>query len=395
VSRLQYAEVVRRLMRDARTEPPPSLPGDRRRLEAAVAGALRARGRRRVAVRRGVGATFAVAAALALAWGGPSLWRRARPGTDDVAGTRAAHELKVLAADEGRGGDAIVGDHTHVPLRGGMKLDAGIRLVAPASGEVRVGTPAGTQLTLEPRADLTVTEASATQRFALHAGAVRARVERLFAGERFVIDTPDAEVEVHGTAFRVAVVEADPRCGAGTRTRVSVSEGIVTVRAGGAESRVTPGREWPTGCGESDAPASSIAAYVPRRPSASASGARREARHPSEAAPVAVEPPAPVAPTPAAKVIEASDLVAQNDLFEAAVRAKKQGQAAVAVRLFTKLVVEHPAGPLVESASVQRMRLLGTLDAAEAARAARDYLARFPGGFARADAEKLAARTEP
>jgi hypothetical protein len=393
VSRPHYAELVRRLVRAARPEAPPSLPGDRRRLEAAVEGALRARARR-VVVRRGVGATLAVAAALALVAGGPGLLRRLRPEAERIAGgTRASRELTVLAEGGGDRGDAFVGENHRVPLRGGMTLDAGIRLVAPPTGEVRVGSPEGTLLTLEPRADLAVTEASATRRFALHAGAVRARVERLFAGERFVIDTSDAEVEVHGTAFRVAVVDADSGCGGGTTTRVSVSEGIVTVRAGGIEAHVTPNHEWPDGC---DAP----------RPSAHAARhTGREAREPRHAAeaPVAVEAPSampspvPAAPPEviAASPLEASNLAAQNDLFEAAVRAKKEGQAAAAVRLFTRLVTEHPTGPLLESASVQRMRLLVGVDPAEASRAARDYLTRFPGGFARGDAEKLAAPSTP
>jgi hypothetical protein len=56
---------------------------------------------------------------------------------------------------------------------------------------------------------------------------------------------------------------------------------------------------------------------------------------------------------------------------------------------------EHPRGPLVESAAVQRMKALAAVDPAAGARAARDYLARFPGGFARPDAEKLAGRAGP
>ena len=43
----------------------------------------------------------------------------------------------------------------------------------------------------------------------------------------------------------------------------------------------------------------------------------------------------------------------------------------------------------------QRMKLLSATDAPEATDAASEYLARFPGGFARADARRLATPTKP
>jgi hypothetical protein len=42
-------------------------------------------------------------------------------------------------------------------------------------------------------------------------------------------------------AFRVALVLADRLCGGGTVTRVSVTEGIVSVQAQGALARLVPG----------------------------------------------------------------------------------------------------------------------------------------------------------
>jgi hypothetical protein len=107
-----------------------------------------------------------------------------------------------------------------------------------------------------------------------------------------------------------------------------------------------------------------------------------------------------------------SSLAGQNDLFSSALRAKRGGQARRAIELFERFVRSYPASSLVESALAQRMRLLaqpGTQARAQAraqdsiaARlsspdssaksAAADYLARFPDGFARAEARALLER---
>ncbi|HVZ72274.1 MAG TPA: FecR domain-containing protein [Polyangia bacterium] len=393
-ARPDFAEIARRLLRATRPAPPPRLPVDRRRLEAAVEGALHARRRRVAGKRRLARVTMAVAATFALGLGGATLWRAQQTRLAARGPAPAdARALTLLASEDGVA--ASRAGNEPVRLRGGMTLDAGVRLVAPPAGEVRVGSAEGTLLTLEPRADLTVAEAGATQRFALHAGAVRARVARLFAGERFVIDTSDAQVEVHGTAFRVAVVAADPRCGGGTTTRVSVTEGVVSVRAGGALARVPAGGAWPAGCAPEIATMPPVPAPVAPRERAPHRAPRAIEAPIVPAAPA--PPPVVAAPAPVAKIVAASDLAAQNDLFEAAVRAKKEGDAGLAARLFGRLAAEHPTGPLAESAAVQRLRLLREDDPAEASRAARDYLARFPGGFARAEAEALAtpAPTSP
>jgi hypothetical protein len=401
--RLDYADLVRRVVRRLRREPPPSLPSDRRRLVGAIEQALHARARRRLRLRRGAGLSFAAAAMIALAFGGARLWRGAARGGDvaTVASNRAVRALTVLGADDGQA--VAVGGDKRIPLRNGMAVGAGLQLRAPTSGEVRVGTAEGTLLTLEPRGELTVAEAGATQRFALRTGAMRAHVARLFAGERFIVDTADAEIEVHGTMFRVATAVSDPRCGDGTTTRVSVTEGVVTVRAGGRQTLVPAGGQWPTGC---DVPAER-AERLGRRSTVAARHARHRAEPPSDhpepwpsvqvVAPVVVAATKPSAANPATTPTmnpsaSSSDLAAQNDLFAAAVRAKKEGQLADAARLFGKLVGEHPASPLLESATVQRMKVLAAIDPAVGARAAADYLARFPGGFARPEAETLATR---
>jgi hypothetical protein len=395
-----YAGTIRRLARP-HVSAPPDLRPDERRLVAAVEQALRARARRRALVRRAGALTFAAAAAVAVFVGLRARRAAEAPVVVDGVEMRGARALTVLGAGDATAGAALEAARPPVALKLGMPVGAGLTLRAPASGEVRVGTADGTSLALEAGGELTVTEAGATQRFALKSGAVSARVSRLFAGERFIVDTRDTEVEVHGTAFRVAVVPEEAGCH-GSTTRVTVLEGVVRVRAGGVETSVPAGGAWPEGCDERPARADRAAerarAHAVRRVEAARPAAPVA---PAEApAPEAVErsaaPPSAVATAPApAPAPRASSLAAENDLFAEAVRAKKEGRLDEAARLFGELVTAHPGSPLVESAFVQRMKILATLDPAAASRAAAAYLERYPSGFARPEAEALAARPSP
>jgi hypothetical protein len=396
-----YADVVRRLVREARPDlasPGPSgPPPGGERLVSAVEQALRARARRRAVGRRvlaGATVTFAAAAALALVAG-----YRSRGAPETVAASTLAPKRSralTVIEDASEAGGAVVanGGSAAVAVKSGMPIAAGLTLHAPATGEVRIGTADGTSLALEGGGELAVTESGATQRFVLRGGAVTARVSRLFAGERFIVDTRDAQVEVRGTAFRVAVVPPDARCGDGTTTRVSVFEGVVRVRAAGREVSVAPGGAWPEGC---RAPVAR-AEQGRERAVAVAHRARQRDAEEKTAAPVesaaSLAPPAPaVVPSPSPAL--SSSLGAENDLFAAAVRAKRQGRAEEAARLFGELVAGHPASPLVESAMAQRMKALAGVDPGAAARAATAYLDRFPNGFARPEARQLAGLPSP
>jgi hypothetical protein len=391
-----YAGAVRRLARP-HLEAPPDVPADERRLVAAVEQALRARTRRRVLARRAGALTFAAAAALAIVAG--LRVRRGGEASVVASGASGTRALTVLGADDATASAALEGARP-VALQRGMPIGAGLTLRAPASGEVRMGTADGTSLALEAGGELTVTETGATQRFALKNGAVVARVSRLFASERFIVDTRDAEVEVHGTAFRVAVVPGEAGCGAGSTTRVSVLEGVVRVRAGGVETSVPAGGAWPEGC---DAQAPRVArASAADRPRARAAHHVEPASRPAppaeapapEAPAAASEPAVTIAPLPPPSA-PASSLAAENDLFATAVRAKKEGRLAEAARLFGELTTAHPGSPLVESALVQRMKVLAVTDPAAATRAATAYLERYPAGFARPEAEALAHHAAP
>ncbi len=253
--------------------------------------------------------------------------------------------------------------------------------VTSKSGLVSVVVATGTRLTLDQGADLGVVEEGRAQVFALRAGNVRADVAKLHEGERFLVRTSDTEVEVRGTSFRVEHVDVPPDCRPDVHTRVIVSEGVVVVRHAGAEDRVKAGEVWPAPCNvvpvATTLPASPdpVPLAVPRSPSASA--------------------PPPSAPSSSASGERApasgSKLAASNDLFTRAQAARREGDPRAAVGLYDKLLADYPSSPIVESATVERMRALDQFDRARSLAAARDYLARFPHGFARGEAEAIVA----
>ena len=350
------AELLRRSLRQER-EGDSSGARDPARLVSAARFALVQRRGRLVFRKIGLAAMAVTAAAVVTLAAGQ--WLRHAPPPAPMASRPPSHAFAVLSAPATSAAAA------------GQVLGTGITLQAPPGAPVRIGSADGTVLTLEARGELSVVEQSATRRFALRQGAVRAQVAHLHAGERFLITTDDAEVEVHGTVFRVALADGDPACEQGQRTRVTVTEGIVSVRAGGRETLVAAGEAWPA-CARPER-ATEQQAQGPGRITAQL--ARVSRRHPR---------PEPAAPR------ETEGLAAANDLFAAAARAEREHRPAEAVRLFTRLIEVAPRGPLAEGAAAQKMKLLSASDPDAARRAAADYLSCYPDGFARDDARRLA-----
>jgi hypothetical protein len=182
--------------------------------------------------------------------------------------------------------------------------------------------------------------------FRLARGAVSAHVTKLKAGERFVIDTPDAEVEVRGTRFQVTVVPGDEACGRGVVTRVAVSEGVVVVRSLGQEVRVDAGHHWPLDCSER-----TILAERPAPERATAS-----VKHvPAHASSVKSTP---------AESVSASTLATENDLFSAALKAGRAGDHREAAELLDVLLARFPQSPLRQSAESARAKLSASIQPA-------------------------------
>jgi hypothetical protein len=355
------AQRLARLLARSLPETAP-LPDDREATIGAMRRALRARRIRRARVRWLGG----VAAAAALAFGTIAAVRGHR--SEPTAGLAAPAVADVVAEHVSGGVLVLSGGHTS-PLLDSQAIGTGDHVLAMLDGQATIELTTGTRLSVAGGGDVALLSGGPTQVFALGAGGVRADVAKLHPGQRFVLRTADAEIEVRGTSFRVSTAVPDPTCGRGTTTRVEVFEGVVTVRAGTTEATVRPGESWPQGCGE------------PSRV-----GSRGEPLAvPGVAAPAASAEQSSV-PRPA---LPQSELAVQNDMFEAAMQAKRRGDLRGAVASFDRLLSRYPGCPLAESAAAERMKLLGETDRVRAAVAARDYLQAYPNGFARGDAEAL------
>jgi outer membrane protein assembly factor BamD (BamD/ComL family) len=86
-----------------------------------------------------------------------------------------------------------------------------------------------------------------------------------------------------------------------------------------------------------------------------------------------------------------SALGEQNALFAVAVDARRRGDTSGAIAALEQLISRYPSGPLDESARVERLRVLRGAASSRTEGVARDYLARYPNGFARAEAEAVLA----
>ncbi len=329
----------------------PSPASDERGI-ALVAAAIRDRRRtlRLHWAATGVAAAAAAAVVLGATWG-----RVYRAPAPEIAQGPAAAEHPAPAATgvvEAVVGDAYVieGDHGRSIVEG-TRVAAGDRIVVQRGGHVAFVLSTGTRIGLDEGADLAVVAQGAMQLFRLGAGSMRADVHKLGTGERFLVRTPDGEVEVRGTSFRLADVPADPACGAGTTTRLAVYEGVVAVRVGTTEVAVGAGSSWPPGC-------------------AGASAGLRP-------------PLTTVSPRPG--------LADQNDAYSEALAARDRGDVDGAAAKFERLASKYPSSPLAENALAERMKLLAPARSVRAADAARDYLARYPRGFARAEADAILA----
>jgi hypothetical protein len=249
---------------------------------------------------------------------------------------------------------AIVEDDEIVLVLGAERI--GDRIVTH-DGHATITSKNGTRVAVDAHGDVDLERTPTLRKLALHSGALEAHVTKLAAGNRFVVTTEDAEVEVRGTAFRVAVSDA---AACGTRTSVSVSEGTVWVRHHGKESVVEAGAVWPK-----------CEAVVP------------------VPVPLRVPMPAPTVThsisTATETTISPSVLAEQNRIFEEAIAAKRRGDVETAVWTFERVT----QGPLAESAAAERFRVLSSAKDSRAAAAARDYLARYPKGFAAGEARAL------
>jgi ferric-dicitrate binding protein FerR (iron transport regulator) len=361
----RYAELARKLLvaqTEATQVPLPS--ADARAASiAAIERAIARRSRQRSMARWALG--VAAAAAILVGFG---IVSRALSGKGhlSVEVATSGRDPPIVAHSVG-GGASVVVSGARAPLLEGAELDTGSRIVTPPNGRATLSFATGTSIDLGEGADLTIGGAAGSQTLRIATGFAELRVAKLSPGQRFLLTTPDAEIEVRGTQFRVAVTQPDPRCGEGTLTRVTVTEGVVSVRHGGVEDRVSAGTAWPAEC---PGPEPAGASSVPR------------------SQPVGAEKPRSSPPS------STSGLAEQNNLFGEAAAAKRRGDLPGALSNLNRLLAKYPGSALAESAYAERMRLLRVTNPALAAAAARDYLARYPQGFAQTQAEAIAAEPQ-
>lgn len=330
--------------------------------------------RRRSSWRTGL---VAVAASLALGFG-------VRQLLEPVPSSDAGDFVVSVAASPRGAGASLTVALSKTTLAPGAQLVPGAKLETARGGGAELELSTGTKIDLGDRTTLTVQTRSRLQRFSLAAGTLDATVAKLDRDERFVVETPDAEVEVRGTVFHLRVLEPPLRCASGSRTELIVSEGLVEVRAAGQVVRVPAGGRWPLDCSVSGAPVSSGQAPAPERtlapkpgPGAAPASPKRGASEPQKAAESSSSSP------------PASFLAEHNNLFSQGVAAARAGDVSRALAAYERLIVTHPESPLSENAMVERMRLLSQSDRTAARREAQRYVGRYPNGFGRKEALQL------
>jgi hypothetical protein len=215
----------------------------------------------------------------------------------------------------------------------------------------------------EGAARWTATTSDAVTRVTLTKGTASFRVERVSERSRFVVALPDGEIEVRGTRF---VVEVD----GGRTRRVSVSEGVVELRIGPEPRRLVAGEAW------LDAP--------------------RPATHGSTVIPFSADgvlPPSSASATPIDRAGRDPRALA-GERFAEAMEAYARGDYRRAEQRFAAFVREHPRDARAEDATFLRAEgLARSGDRVGAAAAARAYLAAYPHGLRRPEAERLAGLT--
>ncbi len=366
VGRDKYARLAARLLGEQRSDDVSAHPDTRRdavvaAMALAIAGKAR---RRRISARVAVALAVAASATLAVR----------------VAANRGASLSRLVV-------EHVVGKETVLVRAGSTGSLADLSTLTAGDG-VRSGRDSGaslafkngTRVVLASASDFRVDELGSTRRFSLLAGHLEAHVMKLLQNERFIVNTPDCEIEVRGTVFTIDVDTS--RCGdSAAASSVRVNEGEVSVRSRDNRVLVHSGETWAVPCAAPEVrttlPSETVAARgrSPTIPSsrvqirahaepagelrprlARAMPAQRstkiEAPVPPSVPPV-LSPPRVESPS-----VSVSRLGQENDLMSAAMAAEQRGQVDEALRSLNDLIQRFPDGPLNESARIERQRLL-------------------------------------
>jgi len=333
---------------------------------------------------------LACAAAVALSFA--ALWLRVGPRAGAKASSSPVLELDVQGpASVVRGGQSL-------PVGGaaGTRISPADELRTTANAHARAVLANGAVVDVDPstslRFDANTGAAQGVEELGLDRGTIALKVPKLGPHRRLSIRTPDATVTVRGTEFRVDVRDHDGH----SATGVKVVEGSVWVTSNGREITLEKGSEWSSDSGSAEA-AGAPSSDVPSRGSAPApAAAAPEAPSSAAAAPTApaVAPANGPSSAPSVHDEARSTLGAENDQYQRGVGAARAGDDRKALAAFETFLAHYPASPLAQSAEVERFRALKRLGRIEeASRRARRYLAAYPSGFARAEAQSVAVES--
>ena len=223
------------------------------------------------------------------------------------------------------------------------------------NGRAALAFASGTSALLGESSDLTVDGDEAMQVLRLAAGSVDLHVAKVSADRRFLVTTPDAEVEVRGTKFRVAIGPADPSCLEDALTHLVVTEGAVVVRHAGVEKRVGAGEQWPSDC----IPPVEISAPMPSAAPADHGLGRVDARR------------------------------AERPLRRGHRRQAERGEPGAPSRPSTASSRRIRRAPSRRAPPSSACASCAPCSRRASSTAARQYLARYPNGFASAEAEAI------
>jgi FecR protein len=265
----------------------------------------------------------------------------------------------------------------------------------PRSNDAAVATvpspSPGFRIQATPETEWLTVDSGPALRLALRRGQVTIAVDKLHAGQRFLVDLPDGELEVRGTRF---VVDAEP----GRTKAVRVLEGRVVIRFHGLPIvALGAGQAW-------HAPpiAASAPAQVERADPAAAGAhavATSIAKKRVPASPVVARDGRSRAPASATGMgglteSEAPPSQERDDsagtAFGRAMAAFSAGDDRRAERMLLEFEAVHRGDPRAEDAAflaaVARAR---AGDRAGSRALAQHYLERYPRGLRRAEAERL------
>lgn len=265
-------------------------------------------------------------------------------------------------------------------------IAAALWLLIPSARDTAREAP-DFRITTSEGSEWSMLENGATLHLSTRKGSFELWVSKLGAGQRFLLELPDGELEVQGTRF---VVDVD-----GERTRsVRVLEGRVALRLREQDPLVLhAGDSWPA---ELVLRSETVEADAPGTPEANDVAPQASDTSPGGAE--TFDPKLAQRPAPGRAIPSESDERAEKERspsgagsdFVRAMSAFSAGDYGRAEQLFVAFERNHPGDARMEDAlflrAVARLRR-GDADGARAI--ARDYVERYPSGLRKVEAERI------